>query len=59
MFFMLRKIGLIFIALVVGWVFGSIFPLGLWAHSDCHHLGGTLRVVAGPGKTTECVIPSD
>lgn len=59
MSFMLRQIGLIFVAVVVGWVFGSIFPFGLWPHSDCHHLGGAIRVVAGPGKATECVIPWD
>lgn len=44
-------------ALVVGWGLGSAFPIGLWAHSDCHRLGGSLRATAGPGKAMECVIP--
>ncbi|WP_458791246.1 hypothetical protein [Yoonia sp. MH D7] len=33
---MLKKIIVIVIAVIFGWVSGSIFLLGLWKHSDCH-----------------------
>lgn len=47
------------IALLIGWLLGSVFPVPLWPASDCHRLGGALRVTDGPGKPTECVIPWD
>ena len=53
------SVTLICVGLIVGWVAGSAFPIALWSHSDCHRLGGGLRVIAGPGKPTECVIPWD
>jgi hypothetical protein len=43
--------------LLVGWIAGSLFPLPLWDHSDCHRLGGAVQTVEGPGKPTVCVIP--
>lgn len=53
------RLGLLGSGLLIGWIAGSIVPLPLWLHGDCHRLGGVLRVVEGPGKLTECVIPWD
>ena len=41
---------------IAGWLLGSAYPITLWPDSDCHRLGGALRVTEGPGKPTECVI---
>ena len=54
---MLKIMGFSFACLVLGWLLGSAFPLDLYPHSGCHRLGGALRIVEGPGKPTECVIP--
>ncbi|WP_179141432.1 hypothetical protein [Primorskyibacter flagellatus] len=56
---MLKKMIVITVAIILGWVAGSLFPLGIWGHSDCHRLGGSLRATDGPGKAMECTIPWD
>ena len=54
---MILRAACLAIALLIGWLLGSVFPVSLWPASDCHRLGGALRVPDGPGKSTECVIP--
>ncbi len=54
---MILRAACLAIALLIGWLLGSVFPAPLWPHSDCHRLGGALRTLDGPGKPTECVIP--
>jgi len=54
---MVKYVSVLVFCLVVGWLLGSVFPGHLWPHSDCHHLGGSIRTVDGPGKVVECVIP--
>lgn len=48
---------ILMMCLIVGWLLGSVFPIGLWPHQDCHRLGGAIRTIDGPGKPMECVIP--
>jgi hypothetical protein len=45
------------LAMFIGWVGGSAFPLPLWDYSDCHRLGGGIEIGGGPGKPLNCVIP--
>ena len=42
---MFKTVLLIFLVVLLGWVLGSVFPLELWNHSDCHRLGGSFGLL--------------